>query len=187
MIKQVNDRPLLFPIKDFSGPSTAPVISKDGLLTWKNMVQTYQQQERTQEAPVQLTLFDLGKSHCSADEIDPFSLTLHPHQFWRLPVDGGDACVYFVLDNSLPLLLYIGETARSHKRWKGTHDCKQYLENYISLHRQYDLAVEVCISFWWDVPTGRSPRQKLESQLIYKWLPPFNKQCWTRWGQPCSK
>lgn len=183
------NQPLFLPVDSLPkfAEAPAPAIDKNSLLEWKDRVLTYQQREKSRESPEQLALFDFAEPHASPNEIDPFSLRKHSHEFWRLPADGGDACIYFVLDDAVPLLLYVGETARSDKRWKGTHYCKQYLENYIYLHRQYGLTVKVCISFWWDVPVQRSPRQKLELQLIHKWLPPFNKQSWNRWGQPFNK
>jgi hypothetical protein len=31
----------------------------------------------------------------------------------------GDACLYFNIDSAASLVLYVGETCRSNKRWKG--------------------------------------------------------------------
>jgi hypothetical protein len=51
-------------------------------------------------------------------------------------------CIYFIIDNALPLLLYVGETMQTAKqRWNGTHDCKDYAMNYVELHRKHDLEV----------------------------------------------
>ena len=162
-------------------------MGKPALLMWKDQVFSHQQQAKNSKRAQQQTLFDLARAATNPDEIDPFSLRLHSLSFWRLPSDGGDACIYFVIDNAVPLLLYVGETRRSDKRWKGQHDCKAYLENYIGLHRQYGLDVAACISFWWDVPQARTPRQQLERSLIEKWMPPFNRECWKRWGQPFGR
>lgn len=101
-----------------------------------------------------------------------------------MPTDAGSAAIYFVIDNAMPLLLYISETCRSSKRWKGEHGCKQYLDSYHSLHYHYGLQREVSIAFWWDAPTDRRARQELELSLILKWRSPFNKENWNRWGQP---
>ena len=40
--------------------------------------------------------------------------------------------MYFVIDSmeSSKIILYIGETNSANKRWKGEHDCKNYLMNY---------------------------------------------------------
>jgi hypothetical protein len=74
----------------------------------------------------------------------------------------------------MPLLLYVGETRRSGKRWKGEHGCKQYLDSYHSLHHHYGLQRSVSIAFWWDTPDERRARQELELNLILKWRSPFN-------------
>ncbi|MDL5052647.1 hypothetical protein QQ056_03605 [Oscillatoria laete-virens NRMC-F 0139] len=160
-------------------------LSKAALLEWKQRIFDYQQTERSTPPPVQASLFDIAPAHCDPHTIDPFSLRLETIHFWRIPADSpGDACLYFVIDNAMPLLLYIGETCKSNQRWKGVHDCKTYIDRYIELHRRYKLDVAVCIAFWWNTPAQRQPRQALESSLIYKWRSPFNKQCWDLWGQP---
>ena len=82
------------------------------------------------------------------------------------------------------MLFRSGETCKSNKRWKGTHDCKRYVEKYIDLHYRYELNTAVNICFWWDAPVETRPRQNLELALIQKWKPPFNKENWQHWGQP---
>ncbi|MEA5595749.1 hypothetical protein [Rivularia sp. UHCC 0363] len=43
--------------------------------------------------------------------------------FYRIPADyPGEACLYFVVDSATELILYVGETLRSNKRWKGDFD-----------------------------------------------------------------
>lgn len=159
-------------------------MSADALVQWKSRIFEYQQQAKATTTR-QPTLFELTLTHCDSDSIDPFNLALYPMSFYRMPTDSrGDACLYFVIDNELPLLLYVGETCQSNKRWKGTHDCKRYIENYISLHRQYELGVSVCMAFWWDAPVQTKPRQQLELELIQKWKSPFNKENWQSWGTP---
>jgi hypothetical protein len=95
--------------------------------------------------------------------------------FWRYPADSpGDACLYFVIDSAMPLLLYVGETCRSNKRY---HD----------LHHRYGLERAVNIAFWWDTPSDHTARLDLELSLILRWRSPFNKENWERWGQPFGK
>ncbi len=101
---------------------------------------------------------------------------------------GDRVCIYFIIDNTLPLLLYVGETKQTAKqRWNGVHDAKDYVTNYIELHRKYKLEVRVCSAFWYDTPSDRKSRLKLESELINRWQSPFNKENWQRWGQPFGK
>ncbi|MBD2730789.1 GIY-YIG nuclease family protein [Nostoc sp. FACHB-892] len=160
------------------------VMSLKALLRWKSQLFDYQQIARESQPPQQTALFDLQRTHCDPDAIDPFSLPLQSMAFYRMPTDAGSAAIYFVSDNAMPLLLYIGETCRSGRRWKGEHGCKQYLDSYHSLHHHYGLQREVSIAFWWDAPVQRKPRQQLELALIQKFQTPFNKENWERWGQP---
>lgn len=137
-------------------------MSADALVAWKTRIFEYQQQVKANQPAVQQKLFDLTPTHVDPDSIDPFSLTLQPMSFYRMPIDGpGEACLYFVIDNALPLLLYVGETCQSNKRWKGTHDCKGYLTFYENLHRLPQLKTAVCMTFWWDTPLATKPRQQL--------------------------
>lgn len=167
--------------------SQQPILSMsaEALLAWKTRIFEYQQQVKASQPAVQQTLFDLAPTHVDPDSIDPFSLTLQPMSFYRLPVDSpGEACLYFVIDNAIPLLLYVGETCQSNKRWKGTHDCKRYISFYENLHRTHQLKTAICMTFWWEAPIAIKPRQQLESALIAKWKSPFNKQNWDVWGTP---
>jgi hypothetical protein len=164
-----------------------PVLLMDEktLANWKSQIFVHQQQVRTSESNQQTSLFSVPKSHVDPDIIDPFALQLSPLSFYRLPTDSpGDACLYFVTDMASNLLLYVGETCKSNKRWKGVHDCKRYIEKYQDLHYRYGLKTTVNIAFWWDAPVQTRPRQRLELALIQKWQPPFNKECWKYWGQP---
>ena len=164
------------------------LMSKDAVLKWKLKIFDYQQRTLQTESPKQTSLFDAPKSHCDSDSINPFKLQLHSSQFYRMREQGDRNCIYFIIDNSLPLLLYVGETKQTAKqRWNGVHDCRDYIMNYIELHRKYDLEVRVCSAFWHDTPTVRKSRLKLESELIHKWQSPFNKENWQRWGQPFGK
>ncbi|QFS52357.1 GIY-YIG nuclease family protein [Nostoc sphaeroides] len=152
----------------------ALVMSANALLKWKSQILDYQQRVRESQPAKQVTLFDIAPNHCNLDAIDPFTLPLQSMAFYRMPTDAGSAAIYFVIDNAMPLLLYVGETRRSGKRWKGEHGCKQYLDSYHSLHHHYGLQREVSIAFWWDTPTDRRSRQELELNLILKWRSPFN-------------
>lgn len=154
-------------------------MNKSALMRWKSQIYDYQQRVRESEPVQQTTLFDLTPSHCDPDKIDPFALRLHPSEFYRLPDNDSEACLYFIIDNALPILLYVGETKRTpSQRWKGVHDAKSYIT------RRYRLDVAVVAAFWWDVPVDTRPRQQLESALIQKWRSPFNKENCERWGQP---
>jgi hypothetical protein len=167
--------------------SRKPVLLMDvnTLTKWKSQITVHQQQVRTSESVQQITLFNVPSAHVDPDIIDPFNLQPCPLSFYRLPADSpGQACLYFVVDMAANLLLYVGETCKSNKRWKGVHDCKRYIEMYLDLHYRYNLKTAVNIAFWWDAPVPARPRQKLELALIQKWKSPFNKENWRFWGQP---
>ncbi len=156
----------------------------DALVQWKTKIAAHQQRAKENQ-PVQGTLFNVTKAHVDPDKIDPFHLRPCPMSFYRLPTDSpGDACIYFVIDSAASLVLYIGETSKSKKRWKGTHDCKRYLDNYQSLHYQYGLSSAINMAFWWDAPAVARARQQMELGLIERWRAPFNKENWTLWGAP---
>ncbi|MEP0749597.1 GIY-YIG nuclease family protein [Coleofasciculus sp. FACHB-501] len=155
------------------------------LARWKSQIAAHQQRTRESQPGKQVTLFDLTPQHCDPEQIDPLTLRLDTLSFFERPgQDVGEPCIYFVVDTEAKLILYVGETLHSNQRWRGTHDAKRYISQYISLHRQYQLDVAVCISFWWDAPSATRSRQALEKQLILKWRSPFNKENWQRWGQP---
>jgi hypothetical protein len=161
------------------------VMSHNALEQWKSQILEYQQKVRESQPARQVTLFDLVPNHCDPEQIDPLQLQVRSLSFWRMPADSpGDACLYFVVDSAADLILYVGETCRSNKRWKGIHDCKDYIASYQDLHYRYGLQTAVNIAFWWDAPVERKPRQELEQALIQKWRSPFNKEMWQRWGQP---
>ena len=163
-------------------------MSQQALLKWKSRIFNYQQKTLKTEQPEQTSLFDVPPSHCDTNLINPFKLKLHSSQFYRQREQGEPICIYFIIDRTLPLLLYVGETKQTAKqRWNGVHDCKDYVTNYIELHRKHDLEVRVCSAFWYDTPSDRKSRLKLESELINRWQSPFNKENWQRWGQPFGK
>jgi hypothetical protein len=171
------------------------VMDKDALTRWKQRIFEYQNSVRNSKPPQQQTLFDLPKTTWHApDEIDPFSLKLHPADFYRKPeppetFDNPDrGCIYFILDRTLPILLYIGETKlTAHQRWSGVHYCKDYVMSYIEMHRRYKLDVAVCSAFWQHVPPDKKVLLAWERELILKWRSPFNRENWNQFGQPFGK
>ncbi len=171
---------------NYPSPVSRLAMSADALLSWKHRIFECQQFTST-EQPQQGTLFELAPSPCDPDSIDPFTLQLHNLSFCDKPDWGDRTCLYFVIDNALPLLLYVGETHRTPKQRWMSHDCHSYIENYIELHRRYALDVAAGIAFWYGAPANRKQRLKLESELIHKWKSPFNKECWQWWGQPFGK
>ena len=118
-------------------------------------------------------------------KIDPFSLQPLSLNFWRTNqyIHNGPA-MYFVIDSmkSSKIILYIGETNSANKRWRGEHDCKNYLMNYKESLAHNKLSSHQDIRFFLDVPKEVKLRRKLEQQLIYLWLPPFNKETRDRWA-----
>jgi hypothetical protein len=160
-------------------------MSADSLHAWKQRIFQYQQQTIQNETPAQGSLFSLGSDETNAERIDPFSLKAQNIEFWRSPADEpGLAALYFVIDHELPLLLYVGETCQANQRWKGVHDCKRYVRNYIAAHRVHHLCVSVSIGFWPHAPEQTRARQRMELGLIEKWRSPFNKENWKHWGTP---
>ena len=83
-----------------------------------------------------------------------------------------------------PLLLYVGETGQADRRWKGEHDCKDYLAAYGEALLQVGLDCQLSIRFWSDAPTPTRQRRALEQALIRLWQPPFNKETRGRWATP---
>ncbi|MCS5692173.1 GIY-YIG nuclease family protein [Cyanobium sp. FGCU-6] len=124
-----------------------------------------------------------------ARALDPLGLQPQSLSFWRWPsAPQRGAAIYLVLDRPphlpLPLLLYVGETGRADRRWKGDHDCKAYLAAYGEALRRADLDARPSIRFWCDVPEAVKARRALEQALIRRWLPPFNKETAGRWSTP---
>jgi hypothetical protein len=160
-------------------------MSAYALKSWKQRIHNFQSQIQ-QGTPVQQgSLFDVAPAHTDPDSINPFALPQQNTEFWKGTfADVGVAALYFVLDQTDSLLLYIGETCHSNSRWQGEHDCKRYLQNYVAAHRPHNLEVWVSIGFWCDAPAETKPRQQLEQALIQKWRSPFNKENWRHWGTP---
>ncbi|MCP9849075.1 GIY-YIG nuclease family protein [Cyanobium sp. Morenito 9A2] len=119
----------------------------------------------------------------------PLTLTPQHLQFWRWPSPPQrGAALYVVIDQpphlASPLLLYVGETGRADQRWKGDHDCKDYLAAYGEAACSAGLGSRLSIRFWFDVPSAVRPRRELEQALIRRWQPPFNKETRQRWATP---
>ena len=124
-----------------------------------------------------------------ARALRPLSLPAQSLAFWRWPqAPHQGPALYFVLDRpdhlAHPLLLYVGETARADRRWKGAHDCKSYLAAYREALARADLAARLSIRFWCEAPATTGPRRALEQALIQRWKPPFNKETRSRWSTP---
>lgn len=196
----MTDRQLnLFAVADAPNPyriARQPQLemSQGALSQWKDRIFQFQHRTRQQPPTDQASLLVETHplpDHWDADKIDPFALPPKPWDFYRDrpdPLSEGQANIYFVIDHAVPLLLYVGETKLSIKqRWKGVHDCKDYIDAYVSLHRQYGLEFAVNMAFNVSVPSNRTQRLALERDLIFKWRSPFNKECWQYWGQPFQR
>ncbi|MCX5962163.1 MAG: GIY-YIG nuclease family protein [Cyanobacteria bacterium] len=190
----------LFSAKDLAGTyhvhqpqhHTNTTIDQDAIALnqWKQRVRAYQQTHHQPATPsTQGSLFDLPNASPSGMSeklvVDPFQLPRQNTQFWRWNTqDAGVSALYFVIDYDCSLVLYVGETIKSESRWKGVHDCKRYLLHYQQAHYNLDLTTQLGIAFWKDAPTNTRSRQRLESEMIYQWRSPFNKENWTFWGTP---
>ena len=165
-------------------PQPDLVMSQSFLAKWKQSIYDFQQSQRNSSLQ-QTNLISPETNFSEIDSFDPFSIKTHTDQFYSLPEYSlSESCLYFILDIHHTLLLYVGETKRSpQQRWLN-HDCKSYIQNYLELHRRYDLPVIIRSAFWWSVPESRKQRQKLEKELILKWRSPFNKESWQWWAQP---
>jgi hypothetical protein len=160
----------------------------ESLQAWKQRIFDYQQQIKPTTCEQQSLLglpAQPPSETAEVTELDPFQLPHQNIEFWRWQQEGeGEAALYFVIDHTLPLLLYVGETVKSHQRWKGEHGCKEYLARYRELHYQHQLSTSLGIAFWRQAPQQTRARQKQESELIYRWRSPFNKENWRYWGTP---
>jgi hypothetical protein len=162
------------------------LMDKDELLKWKEKLYNYQQKV-LQENIIQQSLFNLTPTHYNSNDLNPFELKRYSPHFYRMPETGDNCLIYFIIDDTLPIILYVGETKRTAKQRWVNHDCKSYIMSYKQLHRKYNLPNEVNASFWFDTPQIRKHRLTLERELILKFRTPFNKECWQYWGQPFGK
>ena len=161
-------------------------IKREILIEWRNKIHNHQLKisEDSHNKTLQQTILPVKKIF-NEKVINPFSLQPLSLNFWRTNqhIHSGPA-MYFVIDNmeSSKIILYIGETNSANKRWKGEHDCKNYLMNYKEALAHNKLSSHQDIRFFLDVPKEVKLRRKLEQQLIYLWLPPFNKETRDRWA-----
>ena len=161
-------------------------IKRETLTEWRNKIFNHQLKisKDSQNKTYQQKILPI-KKFSNEKKIDPFSLQPLSLNFWRTNqhIHNGPA-MYFVIDNmeSSKIILYIGETNSANKRWKGEHDCKNYLMNYKEALNHNNLSSHQDIRFFLDVPKEVKLRRKLEQQLIYLWLPPFNKETRDRWS-----
>ena len=160
-------------------------IKSEALTEWRNKIFNHQFKilEDSLDKTYQKTILSV-KEFSNEKKIDPYSLQPLSLNFWRTNqhIHDGPA-IYFVIDNMVnsKIILYIGETNSANKRWKGEHDCKNYLTNYKEALAHNNLSSHQDIRFFLDVPKEVKLRRKLEQQLIYLWLPPFNKETRDRW------
>ncbi|MCT7984907.1 GIY-YIG nuclease family protein [Laspinema sp. A4] len=162
-------------------------MTRDQFIQWKRQIASHQQATR-ENHPQQPTLFDTGVNQFDPQGIDPFGLRQYATRFYDLAEmrlgQEGDPCLYFLIDNCFPLILYIGETVHSNQRWKGGHHVEEYLAKYIQLNRKHGLEVLPALAFEWGAPHETRLRQKMEFELIKKWRSPFNKENRVQWGHP---
>ena len=163
----------------------------------KKVIQEWQEKIIHHQSPIfksgykninQPSLFETSSDR-SKETFNPIELSPLPLSFWRWPktMHQGPA-VYFVMDNinscAESIILYIGETISAEKRWKGEHDCKNYLASYSENLQKANMTTKLNIRFWLDVPINTKERRKLEQKLIQTWLPPFNKETRGIWATP---
>ena len=159
--------------------------SRTSLIQWRENICEYQRKViGNLHNPIsQKSLFKID-DNLDLITINPFLLTSFSINFWRSnkSVDKGPA-MYFVIETikTSKIILYIGETNSADKRWKGDHDCKNYISNYKETMSNNNLESNLDIRFFLDVPKEVKLRRKLEKRLIYLWLPPFNKETRDRW------
>jgi hypothetical protein len=175
-----------------AAPETMPLLSHQ-LQQWQERLAAHQQPLFNQlpSSVRQGSLFSSNaeEPEAMAGRFDPLSLQPQPLSFWRWPAAPQQgAALYLVTDRPAalpqPLLLYVGETGRADRRWKGEHDCKAYLAAYSEALLKAGLSCQLGIRFWLDVPAAVRPRRALEQALIRRWLPPFNKETRGRWATP---
>ena len=161
-------------------------INSETLMIWRNRIYDYQSkicEDKSNKVNQKSILYE--KDNLDYKKINPFSLQGLSLNFWRMNqfVHNGPA-MYFVIDSmeSSKIILYIGETNSANKRWKGEHDCKNYISNYKESLNYNNFSSNLDIRFFLDVPKEVKLRRRLEQDLIYLWLPPFNKETRNRWS-----
>ena len=165
-------------------------IEKKIIIEWQEKIINHQSPifKSNRKDMAQSSLFESISDELN-ETFNPIQLTPLPLSFWRWPktLHKGPA-VYFVMDKIFNseenIILYIGETISADKRWKGEHDCKNYLSNYSDSLQKANMMPKLNIRFWLDVPIKTKERRKLEQKLIQTWLPPFNKETRGIWATP---
>tara|TARA_B100000579_G_scaffold350682_1_gene304549 strand:- start:115 stop:705 length:591 start_codon:yes stop_codon:yes gene_type:complete len=165
-------------------------IEKEVIDEWQKKIIDYQSPifKYGYKSTNQPSLFESNSEKLN-ETFNPIELTPLPLNFWRWPktMHYGPA-VYFVMDKIINydknIILYIGETISAEQRWKGEHDCKNYLSNYSDALQKVNIKTKLDIRFWLDVPVSTKERRKLEQKLIQTWLPPFNKETRGIWATP---
>ncbi len=165
-------------------------LTRENLVKWQIQINNHQEKLFTNQTTShkQVSLFQETEK-ITIDKLDLTKLTPLPLSFWRWPNSPHKGpAIYLVMDKpkdlKTPLLLYVGETFSAEKRWKGEHDCKEYLSNYAEALYKAGLTSNLSIRFWADVPKSTKARRNIEQQLIQRWLPPFNKETRARWSTP---
>ena len=165
-------------------------MSSEFIKRWQKQIQDHQLNlfMKNKQSNKQTSLFQKDH-HSSIEHFEPLKLTPLPLNFWRWPkCPHNGPAIYLVMDktsnSNKHLLLYIGETVSADKRWKGEHDCKNYLSSYCEYLQKAGIKSQLSIRFWLDVPKETKARRKLEQNLIQYWLPPFNKETRARWSTP---
>ena len=166
------------------------LINKKTLKEWQEKIINHQYSlfKNNNKNINQTSLFETSSEELS-EFFNPINLTPLPLNFWKWPKGLHEgAAIYFVMDNIIDsdknIILYIGETIAAEKRWKGKHDCKNYLSSYSDSLQKANITTRLNIRFWLDVPNKTKERRKLEQQLIQAWLPPFNKETRGIWSTP---
>jgi len=160
-------------------------IDSESLLIWRKNIFKHQQFVLNDFKKLSLQSSFIEDTKIVEQKLNPFSLTSSSINFWRSnkPIHNGPA-IYFVIDTikKEQIILYIGETYSADKRWKGEHDCKNYINNYKESLSKNNIESHIDIRFSLDVPSDTKFRRKLEQKLILLWLPPFNKETRSRWS-----
>ncbi len=167
------------------------LMKKEEIEFWQKKINNYQQPllENNSKKFRQGSIFQSVTPENQTLSTHFLKLTPLPMSFWRWPhTPHHGPAMYIVMDKIKRLdshiVLYIGETMAAEKRWKGDHDCKNYLQAYCEACQKTGLTTQLSIRFWKDVPKETKSRRDLEQQLIQDWLPAFNKETRMFWSAP---
>ncbi len=166
---------------------------KNQIQAWQERISSFQKSffSNPYKSTIQESLFSSFKEEeeKNIESFDPIELTPLRLNFWQWPTYSHEGpAIYLVMDKiknlNSHIMLYIGETISAEKRWKGNHDCKQYIQVYSETCQSVGLTTQTSIRFWKDVPKSTKKRRALEQKLIRKWLPAFNKETRGYWNTP---